>query len=76
MSGPLSQDEIEQLLDAIAAGDEEAAEIKPNLPLTSTSARKIKPFDFRRPNKFLPSRLRDLSNAFEDFTAVPLPTVE
>ena len=67
MSGPLSQDEIEQLLDAIAAGDEEAAAIKPNLPLTSTSARKIKPFDFRRPNKFLPSRVRELSNAFEDF---------
>ena len=63
---PLSEDEIDQLLDAIAAGDEEAEALKPKSPLTS-SARKIKPFDFRRPNKFLPSRLRELSNVFEDF---------
>lgn len=67
MSGPLSQDEIEQLLDAIAAGDEEAqAELKQKQPLTRT-ARKIRPFDFKRPDKFLKSRLRELSNAFEDF---------
>ena len=63
---PLSKDEIEQLLDAIAAGDEEAEALKPKTPLSS-SARKIKPFDFRRPNKFLASRLRELSNAFDDF---------
>jgi flagellar motor switch protein FliM len=63
---PLSQDEIEQILAAIAAGDEEAEALKPKTPLSS-SARKIKPFDFRRPNKFLHSRLRELSNAFEDF---------
>ena len=63
---PLSQDEIERLLDAIAAGDEEAEALKPKTPLSS-STRKIKPFDFRRPNKFLHSRLRELSNAFEDF---------
>lgn len=67
MSGPLSQGEIEQLLDAIAAGDEEAqAELKQKQPLTRT-ARKIRPFDFKRPDKFLKSRLRELSNAFEDF---------
>lgn len=66
MSGPLSQDEIEQLLDAIAAGDEEALESKSEPPLTRT-ARKIRPFDFKRPDKFLKSRLRELSNAFEDF---------
>lgn len=67
MSGPLSQDEIEQLLDAIAAGDEEVqAELKKKQPLTRT-ARKIRPFDFKRPDKFLKSRLRELSNAFEDF---------
>lgn len=63
---PLSQDEIEQLLDAIAAGDEEAEALKPKTPLSS-SARKIKPFDFKHPDKFLHSRLRELSNAFEDF---------
>jgi len=63
---PLSEDEIDQLLDAIAAGDEEAEALIPKTPLSS-SARKIKPFDFRRPNKFLPSRLRELSNVFEDF---------
>lgn len=66
MSGPLSQDEIEQLLDAIAAGDEEALESKSEPPLTRT-ARKIRPFDFKHPDKFLHSRLRELSNAFEDF---------
>ena len=66
MSGPLSQDEIEQLLDAIAAGDEEALESKSEPPLTRI-ARKIRPFDFKRPDKFLKSRLRELSNAFEDF---------
>ena len=66
MSGPLSQDEIEQLLEAIAAGDEEALESKSEPPLTRT-ARKIRPFDFKRPDKFLKSRLRELSNAFDDF---------
>ncbi len=67
MSGPLSEDEIEQLLDAIAAGDEEAqAELKQKQPLTRT-ARKIRPFDFKRPDKFLKSRLRELSIVFEDF---------
>ena len=66
MSGPISQDEIEQLLDAIAAGDEEALESKSEPPLTRI-ARKIRPFDFKRPDKFLKSRLRELSNAFEDF---------
>lgn len=64
MSGPLSQDEIDQLLDAIAAGDEEA--LKPKTPLSS-SARKIRPFDFKHPDKFLHSRLSELSNAFDDF---------
>ena len=66
MSGPLNEDEISQLLDAIAAGDEEALESKSEPPLTRT-ARKIRPFDFKRPDKFLKSRLRELSNAFEDF---------
>ena len=67
MSGPLNEDEISQLLDAIAAGDEEVqAELKKKQPLTRT-ARKIRPFDFKRPDKFLKSRLRELSNAFEDF---------
>ena len=66
MSGPLSQDEIEQLLDAIAASDEEALESKSEPTLTRTE-RKIRPFDFKRPDKFLKSRLRELSNAFEDF---------
>ena len=63
---PLSQDEIEQLLDAIAAGDEEAEALNPKTPLSS-STRKIRPFDFKHPDKFLHSRLRELSNAFDDF---------
>ena len=63
---PLSQDEIEQILDAIAAGDEEAEALKPKTPLSS-SARKIKPFDFKRPDKFLKSRLRELTIVFDDF---------
>ena len=66
MSGPLSQDEIDQLLDAITAGDEEAEALKPKTPLSS-SARKIRPFDFKHPDKFLHSRLSELSNAFDDF---------
>ena len=66
MSGPLSQDEIDQLLDAIAAGDVEAEALKPKTPLSS-SARKIRPFDFKHPDKFLHSRLSELSNAFDDF---------
>lgn len=63
---PLSQDEIERLLDAIAAGDEEAEALKPKTALSS-STRKIRPFDFKHPDKFLPSRLGELSNAFEVF---------
>lgn len=43
MSGSLSQDEIDQLLDAIAAGDDEAQALKPKTPLSS-SARKNKTF--------------------------------
>ena len=71
MSGPLSQDEIDQLLDAIAAGDEEAEALKPKTPLSS-SARKIRPFDFKHPDKFLHSRLRELfivlgQTHFKDF---------
>ena len=63
---PLSQDEIDQLLDAIAAGDEEAEALKPKTPLSS-STRKIRPFDFKHPDKFLHSRLRELFIVFDDF---------
>ena len=63
---PLSQDEISRLLDAIAAGDEEAEVFKSKKPLTSCVG-KIKPFDFWRPNKFLASRIRELLIVFEDF---------
>ena len=66
MSKPLSQDEISQLLDAIAAGDKESLAPSPDTPFSKIH-RHIKPFDFKNPDKFLQSRVRELSNASEDF---------
>jgi hypothetical protein len=65
MSKKLSQDEISQLLDSIAAGDNESLVPLPDTPLTRMSM-KIKPFDFKHPDKFLSNQLSGLSNAFEN----------
>ena len=59
MSKPLSQDEISQLLDAIAAGDKESLAPSPDTPFSKIH-RHIRPFDFKNPDKFLQSREREL----------------
>ena len=66
MSKKLSQDEISQLLDSIAAGDNESLVPLPDTPLTKMSM-KIKPFDFKHPDKFLSKQISEFSNAFEGF---------
>ena len=66
MSKQLSQDEISQLLDSIAAGDNESLVPLPDTPLTKMSM-KIKPFDFKHPDKFLSKQISEFSNAFEGF---------
>jgi len=62
MNEVLSQDEIDQLLTAISSGDSEADDFKP-----VNSARKIKIYDFKRPDKFSKEQLRTVSNMHETF---------
>ena len=47
MTEILSQEEIDQLLTAINAGDTEPVDFKP-----AADTRKIKIYDFKRPDKF------------------------
>ena len=47
MNEVLSQDEIDQLLTAISSGDTDTDDYKP-----VNSAKKIKMYDFKRPDKF------------------------
>ena len=47
MTEVLSQEEIDQLLTAINAGDTEPEDIRP-----AADTRKIKIYDFKRPDKF------------------------
>ena len=58
----MSQDEINQLLAAINAGDAEPEVIKP-----AASTRKIKLYDFKRPNKFTKEQVRTVSIMHETF---------
>lgn len=62
MNEVLSQDEIDQLLTAISSGDSEVDDFKP-----VSSARKIKIYDFKRPDKFSKEQLRTVSNMHETF---------
>ena len=62
MNEVLSQDEIDQLLTAISSGDSETDDFKP-----VNSARKIKIYDFKRPDKFSKEQLRTVSNMHETF---------
>ena len=57
MTEVLSQDEIDQLLTAISSGDSEADDFKP-----VRDTRKIKIYDFERPDKFTKEQLRTVSN--------------
>ena len=56
MNEVLSQDEIDQLLQAISTGESEADEF-----------RRIKIYDFRRPDKFSKEQIRTVSNMHETF---------
>ncbi|MCR4734751.1 MAG: flagellar motor switch protein FliM [Treponema sp.] len=62
MNEVLSQDEIDQLLSAISSGDTEADDFKP-----VSSQRKIKIYDFKRPDKFSKEQLRTVQNMHETF---------
>lgn len=62
MTEVLSQDEIDQLLTAISSVDSEADDFKP-----VSDTRKIKIYDFKRPDKFSKEQLRTVSNMHETF---------
>jgi flagellar motor switch protein FliM len=58
----LSQDEIDQLLTAINAGDTEPEDFRP-----AADTRKIKIYDFKRPDKFSKEQIRTVSIMHETF---------
>ena len=62
MNEVLSQDEIDQLLQAISSGESEADDFKP-----VNDTRRIKIYDFRRPDKFSKEQIRTVSNMHETF---------
>jgi len=62
MNEVLSQDEIDQLLQAISTGDNESDDFKP-----VSDTRRIKIYDFRRPDKFSKEQIRTVSNMHETF---------
>jgi flagellar motor switch protein FliM len=62
MSEVLSQDEIDQLLTAISSGDIETEDVQ-----ASTDQRKIKIYDFKRPDKFSKDQIRTVSIMHETF---------
>lgn len=63
MNEVLSQDEIDQLLQAISSGDSEEVDYKS----TITDTRKIKVYDFKRPDKFSKEQIRTVSIMHETF---------
>ncbi|HBG65131.1 MAG TPA: flagellar motor switch protein FliM, partial [Treponema sp.] len=62
MNEVLSQDEIDQLLQAISTGEGESDDFKP-----VSDTRRIKIYDFRRPDKFSKEQIRTVSNMHETF---------
>jgi len=62
MNEVLSQDEIDQLLMAISSGETETDDYKP-----VSDARKIKIYDFKRPDKFSKEQIRTVSIMHETF---------
>ncbi|MCX7655648.1 MAG: flagellar motor switch protein FliM [Treponemataceae bacterium] len=62
MTEVLSQEEIDQLLTAINAGETEPEEFKP-----AADTRKIKIYDFKRPDKFSKEQIRTVSIMHETF---------
>ena len=61
MGDILSQDEIDQLLNALNSGELDADEIKEN------TEKQVKNYDFARPSKFSKDHLRTLEIIFEHF---------
>ncbi len=63
MNEVLSQDEIDQLLQAISSGESDSDnDFKP-----VSDTRRIKIYDFRRPDKFSKEQIRTVSNMHETF---------
>jgi len=62
MTEVLSQEEIDQLLTAINAGDTEPEDIRP-----VADTRKIKIYDFKRPDKFSKEQIRTISMMHDTF---------
>ena len=62
MNEVLSQDEIDQLLQAISSGDSGADDCKP-----VSDSRKIKIYDFKRPDKFSKEQIRTVQIMHETF---------
>ena len=62
MNEVLSQDEIDQLLMAISSGESENDDFKP-----VNDTRKIKIYDFRRPDKFSKEQMRTIQIMHETF---------
>lgn len=62
MNEVLSQDEIDQLLTAISSGDVETDDLA-----QPTESRKIKIYDFKRPDKFSKEQIRTVSIMHETF---------
>lgn len=62
MNEVLSQDEIDQLLQAISSGDTDPDDFKP-----VSDTRKIKIYDFKRPDKFSKEQIRTVSIMHETF---------
>ena len=65
MAEVLSRDEIDQLLAAINAGDTE-----PEAPMPTTDSRKIKIYDFKRPDMFSKEQIRTLSMLHDTFSSL------
>lgn len=63
MADILSQSEIDELLKAMNSGEFDVKEIE-----ESQQEAKVKPYDFRRPNKFSKEQLRTLQMIFENMS--------
>ena len=64
MAEVLSQNEIDSLLEALSSGSLKAKE------LVTEEKKQIKPYDFRRPNKFSKDQLRTLVMLHENFAGL------
>lgn len=62
MSEVLSQNEIDALLSALSSGSVDANELK-----EEQTRKKVKVYDFRRPNKFSKDQIHTLHVIFENF---------